>query len=147
MLPTDTTDSITLIRDSISKARQAKRQIEKGIQVMAAGNVSANLIIEFMLNLNDSIATWTEAASIPDANTIAQDLLRNPTLDFVAEITNVIGLAQDSIDWIDANFPKSPDGYLLKDKIVANSINVRVFTPAQTADFRTFLQSLIDQIQ
>lgn len=147
MLPTDNTDNITLIRDSIQKARRAKQQMTKGIQVMAAGNVSANAIIEFMLNLNDAIRTWGEVAAIPGINVLARDLLRKPGLDFAAELSNLISLSQAAIDWIDANFPKDANGYLLKDKIVANSIEVRTFSPAQTANFRALLQSTLDQIQ
>lgn len=147
MLPTDNTDKITLIRDCLTKARQIKNNIAKGIQIMGSQNISANAVLNFMFELNDCIRVWGEAAAVPNIDALAQDVLRKPGLQFAAELTNLITKSQDVIDWIDSNFPKSPDGYLLKDKIVANSVNVRIFTTAQTAPFRALLQTTLDDIQ
>jgi hypothetical protein len=114
---------------------------------LAAGNVSANAVIQALTTLTGSIAVFDEVTALPGIAAYAQNEENDPTYDVAAEYTAMRTEAIGARDWILTNFPTAVSGEILKDTLENDgSITVRQFTPAQTAGLQTALGQLIATI-
>lgn len=112
----------------------------------AAGAIQSGRILSTHQYLRAERAALTAAASTPGLAQYARDQKNNQTLDVVAEFTAVIAAIDQVVGWIETNFPKDAGGFLLERTLGADGPLERTFTPAQTAGFRTQLDSLIAMI-
>ena len=114
---------------------------------LAAGNVSANAVIQIMTNLKSTIEVWDSVSSLSGIAQFAKDQESDQAYDVVAEFTAMRAEAVAARDWVITNFPTSAGGFIEKDTLqVDGSITVRTFTPAQTAGLQTALADLIAAI-
>lgn len=114
---------------------------------LAASSISANSIIEMMVNFQKSIDGWDAVASTPGLADYAKAQYSSATLDIVAEYQAMRSAAVAVVTWVQSNFPKDASGYLLKDQFDASAgLAVRSFTPAQTAGLQTALTSFIASV-
>lgn len=113
---------------------------------LAAGNTDSARIIGVFRNLRTERAALTQAASTPGLAPFARDQKNNQTLDVVAEFNALVAAIDGVTGWIETNFPKDANGFLLGWSLNAGSVVERQFTPAQTAGLRTQLETLIAAI-
>ena len=111
---------------------------------LAAGNVSANAVINVLTRITGAIAVFDSVSAIPGLAAYAQneenDGGYNVTAEFTAMRTEAIGTR----DWILTNFPTAPSGEIIKDTLEPDgSITVKQFTPAETAGLQSALGLLI----
>lgn len=133
------------LRQAQDDAAQLKAYVQQVSNATAAGNVSANLVIELHWKMIWVKARFDAAAAVPGLAAYAQAQLGNPSLDIAAEFSAMVAQVVATRDWIITNFP-SAGGYIQKDTLDASGVTVRQFTPAQTAGLRTVLDALIATI-
>lgn len=125
-------------------ARLLGNTLADSISQMAAGSVSANLVLEIYTQLGAAVADAQNLATVPDILNIARREFSNDTFDFVAEATAFVNACQNGVSWIDANFPVDANGWLQTQQIVGGSISTRAFDDTQTATLRPILQAVVD---
>ena len=108
-----------------------------------AGPIASDIIINLMRHMRTAHDVMSAAKVMPGLNTYAQNEFNDPLLNYVAEINAALLAMVNTYNWVNTNFPKDVNGYLLKDKIVDGMIENRVFTQAQTAGLSTALATLI----
>ena len=135
----------------LDKAVETIQSKAKGVRDTAAtikaqidaGPVSSDTIINLMRHMRVAYDVMNAAKATPGLNAYAQTEFNSPTLDYVAEVNSALAAMVDTYNWVDNNFPKDVNGYLLKDKIVNGATENRQFTQAQTATLSTQLATLI----
>lgn len=128
-------------------ARTVKTQASSASAAMAAGDVSGNVIIEIYVALVAAKTKFDAVAAVSGIGRYAKDQFADQGFDVVAAFTAMTDAITDCGTWINTNFPKDGNGYLLKDKLTASGVDVRAFTTAQTAGLRTVLNALIATIE
>lgn len=113
---------------------------------LAAGNTSAARVKESYTALWGYRVRITAAAAVPGIGAYAQEQKGNPSLNVGAEFTAVMNAISGVITWMEANYPKDGEGYLLDTQFNSGTFTTRVFTPAQSAGLRTVLDTLIATI-
>jgi len=115
---------------------------------LAAGNVSANAVIQALNTLTGSIAVFDAISGLPGMAQYARDQQDDQAYDVVAEFSAMRTEAIGARDWVITNFPTAPGtGEILKDTLENDgSITVRQFTPAQTAGLQSALGQLVATI-
>lgn len=135
------------LRDSQHIAIQLKVYAIKTNTVMAAGSVSANVVLNVMSNMKDAIIKWNTVRQLPGMAQYAKDQFNNQNIDIVAEFTTMREAAIEVRDWVIATFPKSAGGFIERVTLESDgSITTRSFTPIVTAPLRTRLDVLIATI-
>jgi hypothetical protein len=127
-------------------SRNLKRQAQDLKAASLAGPVSGNAIVEFYTRLVAAKATFDAVAATPGIAAYARDQFDDPALDIVAEFSAMSTQVTACGTWVTNNFPKDGAGYLLKDKLTAAGVDVRTFSTASLAAFRTELDSLVATI-
>ena len=133
----------TALENIQAKAKHT-RDLAVSIKAQAeAGNISADTILNLLRGMKVAYDVMESAKVTPGLNDYAKTEFNDPLLDYVAEVTAAQAAMVTCFNWITTNLPKDASGYLLKDKIVNGVIEVRTFTPAQTAGLSTVLGTLI----
>jgi hypothetical protein len=112
----------------------------------AAGPITATTIIDIYLNLKRNRTELIQARSVPGLAEYARAEKGDATLDVVAEFNAVIAAIDSATTWIQANFPKDENGYILAQTWGTDSLIDRNFTTSQTTGLRNALQPIILQI-
>lgn len=141
--PNTLADALISLRQSAASTKSSAQQART---TLAAGSVSANLILALRNNIISAISNWTSVASTTGLASYAQSQYSDSGLDIVTEYQNMKAAAQAVVDWITNNFPKDASGYLLKDQFSVSGLTVRQFTTAQTAGLVTALDNFIATI-
>ena len=125
-----------------SEAIRVKTFAGQAGTALAAGNVSANAVIQIMTNLKSSMEVWDSASGLSGMAQFARDQEDDQAYDVVAEFLIMRNAAAACADWVRDNFPEA-GGFIQKDTIETDwSITVRQFTPAQTVGLQTALATL-----
>lgn len=140
--------SASTIGEALSVLRQSAARLKNGSarfkEVALGQNVSSNQLISFMVDFQSTLVQWQTLAATPGLAQHAKDQLANAGLDLVGEYTAMRAAAQAIIDWVQNNFPKDGNGYLLKDKFdPSGGLMVRHFSPAQLAPLVTLMDNFI----
>ena len=135
-----------VLEDVDRRALSVKVQCQTIRTAAAAGNINSSDIVSIFNFLKTQRAGLAAASSTPGLGAYAQAQKNSPSLDVVAEFTGMLAAIDGVTAWIITNYPKDANGFLLERTWGANSPIDRVFTPAQTAGFRTALDSLIATI-
>jgi hypothetical protein len=142
--------------DGLSEAKRlalrAKSFAQSHHAAMAAGNVSANLVLQVLQEFKSLIERWTAIAGIAGLGLYAQDQEGDMLYDVGVEFLAMRSAAIDVRDRIIAEMPKATApagvvGRLAIQTIEADgAITTAVFTPAQTANLRADLTTFIGTI-
>lgn len=140
------TDSLAKVLEEIDNtAIQLKATLQSQVASMAAGNVNASTVLGVYVRLKRDDTTLAAAAGTSGIVQYARNVKNNQSLDVVAEFTAMRSAIADAISWVDTNFPAS-GGYIQSHQISGGVVTERSFSPAQTAGFRTVLNSVIATI-
>jgi hypothetical protein len=127
-------------------AAQAKDRATSAVAVMAAGQVDTIFIFSLLDQLNGLIANLNAVQATSGLNAYATAEVPGYAGTMSSDITATVNAAQACIAWVVANFPAS-GGFLLGQSLNADGTRTqRSFTTAQTAGFRTALNSLLATI-
>lgn len=129
-------------------AAQARERATGAVTTMAAGSVDTGFIFSLLDALSGLIVNLNSVKTLVGLDSYATGNVPGYSGTMTADIAATVNAAQASIDWVVANFPKDNTAtWLLAFSLGANgSRTMRSFTSAQTAGFRTTLNSLIATI-
>ena len=137
------TNSLVIeLQNAVEVATRMKAYATEASAAMAVQSVSANQVIELMIDVQDAINVWTTTQSASGIAQYAKDQYDDQNIDIAAEFITMKTAAQNVITWIEGNFPKDGNGYILKDKIVSGGLDVRIFNTAATTGLRASLDAL-----
>ena len=135
--------------DGYSEAKRlavrAKSFAQAHHDAMAAGNVSANLVLQVLQEFKSLIERWTAIAALPGIGGYAIDQENDAGYNVGTEFTVMLSAAVAVRDRIIAEMPKATApagvaGMLAIVTIAADGgFSTSSFTPAQTANLRTDL--------
>ena len=141
------TGMLAFVLESIDRtAASTKVNCQNVRNEAAAGNIPSSRILNLFIELRQNRVQLAAAAGTSGIGAYAQAAKNLPGLDVVAEFTAMLAAFDAVTAWINANFPKDGSGFLLAQTLGADSPVDRMFSPAQTAGFRTALDSLIATI-
>lgn len=129
-----------------SLANQLKNLATSSRDLMAAGNVSANVIRQLLDNFISGKTYLTASAAVSGMVEYAKTQEGDPNYDVAAEFTAMINACTGVINWITSNIPTgTANGFtgVLLEQWSASGVTVRSFTTAQTAGLRTALDTFI----
>jgi len=129
-----------------TEAVALKAQVTTDRDAMAAGNVSADLVLALFDRLVEAKAVFDAVAATSGIVQYAKDQFDNPTLDIVAEFTAMSAAVDAAGTAIFNDFPKDGNNWLLAEKLTASGRTQRSFTSVETAAMRTALDTLIATI-
>ena len=133
--------ALTALRQS---AARLKTYANNAKILITSNSVSANQILEIMVQFQTALQEWNEVAATPGLADYAKIQFNNANLDIVTEYNNMVSAAQNVISWVQENFPKDSNNYLLKDKFDSTSgLTVRIFTTSQTINLVSVLADFI----
>jgi hypothetical protein len=126
-------------------AAQAKDRATSAVATMAAGNVDTTFVFSLLDGLNGLIANLNAVKNTAGLDAYAAVQVPGYAGTMSSDITATVSAAQACIDWVVANFPKDNTAtFLLAQSLNADgSRTMRSFSSAQTAGFRTALNSLL----
>ncbi len=139
------TDTFGAAKSEITNARRSLPQIR---DLMAAGNVSANLIVHNLVqNIKNTRAVLVAARDTPGMRAYVRDQLNDPAFNLTTQTNAIVAAIDNTLVWVAANIPTDASGWMLLWKMEADGgITTRSFTPTQTAGLRTELDALITAI-
>lgn len=127
-------------------AAQTKDRANSAVAVMTAGPVDTIFVFSLLDALNGLMANLNAVKNTAGLDAYATAQVPSYAGTMSSDITATVNAAQSCIDWVVANFPTSA-GFLLGEQLNANGSRIqRSFTTAQTAGFRTALNSLLATI-
>ena len=137
--------------DRIDTALYAMRSyLSEAITVMAAGNVSIDYVLSIHNSLENTQNTLTANKSVPGLAAYAQRIKGDNNLNVATEFTTVETEIANAKTWMVNNLPKESatgQGWLHYMRFDGSGNLVKAtFTPAQTAQFRTVLQTLVNTV-
>lgn len=109
----------------------------------AAGSVSGNLIKEYFLRLIAEKAANVAAAAVSGIGAFAQEYDGGAGYDVSTEFAAFNTALDAARDWMIANVPTATQGEVRMETWSTSGISVRTFSSAQTAGFRTTLDSVL----
>ncbi len=142
------------LNSSTIKAQQAfdtimgkANALRSGLQVqraiLAANGSNADIIFNAMRGVRVTRDLMSANVGTAGLQAYARLQYDNPALDFIANVNGAITACGEVLTWVNANFPKDANGYLLKDKIENGEIVARTFTAAAMAGLVTQIDTLI----
>jgi hypothetical protein len=131
------------LRDIQSKASTVSGLAQHIKNKIDTGPIRSEEIITLMRQFRVAHDALSVAKNVPGLNAYAQQEFNDALLDYKAEVEAVMAQMVLCYQWVDANFPKDANGYLLKDKIVNGLIENREFTQVQTAGLSAQLAILL----
>lgn len=135
-----------VLEDLDGQILSLKRDCERARSEAAAGNVASSRILNTFINLRVYRSKLSAMSGTPGLVAYAQAQKNLPGLDVVAEFTALLSAIDGVTSWINTNFPKDVSGFLLERTLGVDGPTERAFTPAQTAGFRTQLDTVIAAI-
>ena len=135
-------EALTRIR---ATANNTRVEAEGVLDTTQLSSIDTNGVFRALDQFAFYIASLTSLKATPglDAYATAQGYSGS----LVADCTASTAAAQNCIGWVVTNFPTGAGGFLLAETLNADgSRTLRMFTPAQTAGWRTVLQAFIDTI-
>lgn len=140
------TNSLALVlEDTDRTALQLKLTLQAQVATMAAGSVNSSTILGIYVRLKRDDDTLAATAATPGIVQYAKDQKNDQDLDVAAEFTAMRAAIASAISWVGSNFPAA-GGYIQSHQISGGIVTERLFTPAQTAGFRTVLNTVIGTI-
>lgn len=140
-------ERLALLRNEVKSLRSG---LADSRTKMAAGNVSANAVLQIATRLQLSKVGLQGYVGDAAFLAFARQQFAAPALDLDARIADITDAMDAVVALIVSAFPTASQGgtaYILKDTLNADgSVSVRVFTPAQTAPLRTAIQDLEDEL-
>ena len=127
-------------------AIELKGICDRAVTKMAAGNVGSNDILNVYIQLTNLRNALASLSATPGIAAYAQIQKADDQLDIAAEFTAMLNAIDSTTTWVTNNFPKDGNGYLLARTLGPTGPVDRLFTPAQTATFRTVLTVLSNTI-
>lgn len=110
--------------------------------ILAADDVSANLVQQIMLNMKSSIEIFDTVSGTAGMAQYARDQQDDQAYDVVAEFLAMRTAAVVVRDWVINNFP-TVGGFIQKDSYeLDGAITVRKFTNVETAALQSHLDAL-----
>lgn len=109
-------------------------------------NIPSSTIFELYVRLKADKAILDSLSGTPGLPAYAQTAYNNAGLNIATEFTAVTTALNNTTSWIENNFPKDGNGYLLASTLTANGPVDRQFDTASLATFRTVLDALIATI-
>ena len=135
------------LQQAQSQASSIKRICQNNSSAMAAGNVASDFIIALYDNLSGAKTVFQQSAAVTGIAAYAQAQIGDSNLDIVAEFTAMVGAITSAMAWIEANFPKDANGFLLAQTFDgAGGRTQRQFTSTQTVGLRTALAAVVAAI-
>jgi hypothetical protein len=143
------TDALTEVKQGAVRAKALATQLRNA---MAAGNTSAQTILNLLLQVKTLIDRWGALAATPGLAAYAQDQENDPAYDVAAEFTamrSALVAVRDRIinDLPTATAPAGAVGRIAVYTIDATGALIAdAFTPAQTVNLRADLDAFIATI-
>lgn len=140
------------LSDGLAEARRQAASVRsralEASAFLAANNASANYVLDILSAVKEARAKLVAIGALSGIADYAKAQYADQGLDIAAEFTALVSALADVRTWITTNFPKDASGYLLKEQFAADGgLNVRSFTPAQTAGLRTVLDALAAAVE
>lgn len=137
----------TRLAEVLREAQFVKSMCQQAIAAMAAGNVSANAVVDLGKRINATIVNvLVPAQSHTGLAAYAAAQFNDPAFGLDARMSSLKTLMESAITAARATIPTS-GGKLLKDTWNADgSVSVLALTPANTAALRTALQAIVKAI-
>jgi hypothetical protein len=120
----------------MGKANALRSGLQVQRAILAANGSSADIIFNAMRGVRVTRDLMSANVGTAGLQAYARLQYDNPALDFIAACGELL-------TWVNANFPKDANGYLLKDKIENGEIVARTFTAAAMAGLVTQIDTLI----
>lgn len=139
----------------LTKALQEAQQLWTGIKswaanrkaTMAAGNVTADYVLDVHRHAVDVDGRLATYATVPGIVQYAKDQYDNQAYDIAADFTALRSAIQAVRDEVETAIPKdTPTPYLLTHQFTANVLTPRTFSSANTATLQTLLQAVVDAV-
>ena len=112
--------------------------------LMAAGDVSGNLVLQVQTEFHAAILRWNDIKAIPGIAQYAKDQEDDQNYDVVTEFNTMVNAASAVRDRVESDIPTAAGGWMNLQKFEADhTISTRAFTPAQTTQLRTDLDAFI----
>lgn len=127
------------------RAPEFKRKIQEYIDIMAAGSVNADYILEITRHLNIVRSRISDFLSITDIVQLVKDYENDQTYDISVEYGELDARISAVTQEIKASFPTSGT-YLLYAEWSGDVIVPREFTSANTASIRTLMADVVSYI-
>lgn len=138
------------IQEKMIRLKGEATQMVDTINNLGGSTLSAEYITNTFIRLGSYYNDFEVAAATPGLVKYAKAEQDDQSYDVVAEFQNVQATINTVLNWIYANFPKSPspDEYLLKDQfdITTGAVITRRFNQAQLSGLVTQLNLLIAAI-
>lgn len=135
-----------VLEDVDRRAMSVKEYATRYRTQMAAGDVLATVIVDLFIRLKSDKAAFVTAASTSGLGVYAQAQKNDQNLNIGNEFTAMNAAIDGVTTWIETNFPKDANGYLLRETWSASGPVDRAFSSANTAGLRTVLATLIATI-
>lgn len=130
-------------------ATQLQKLASDSKTLMAAGNVSANVIGQLLDSFIIGKAQLNAAAGVSGIAAYAKAQEGDANYDVAAAFTAMMSACDGVINWIVANVPTATSGGftgVLLESWSSSGRTVRSFTSTQTAGLQTALQTFIDSV-
>lgn len=129
-----------------STAANIKQQAQTLQSQIAAGPVSAQIILNsqaFFVTLNNQLTTYR---AVPGIAAYAQNQVNNPSLDVAGAFDGMQNALVAVGTWVVTNFPVDAQSFLQAQQFVSGTPTYVTFTQAQLAGLNTALTTLIATI-
>lgn len=123
-------------------ARNLKLELTEHAAYVAANSASANLLIQIHQECQSFIDSASSVATAPGIDAEIQKQW-SAVSSFSTEVNAASIEAQAVVDAVEALIPQDSDGYLLIQKFTGMGVDTRGFSPAQTADLVTAINSFL----
>lgn len=111
-----------------------------------AGDVPSGAILDLFRRLRTDRARLAQLSATPGIAAYAQSQKNDGTFDIVAEFTAALNAVDNCTSWIQANFPKDANGFLLSQTLGSDTTSDRLFSTAALAGLRAVVSAVIAQI-
>ena len=115
----------------------------QGASTMLTGNVTTTQVLQIVDNLRSSLSVFAAVSAIPGISAYAQAQFDNPTYDIAANFTVMVNAINAAVAWVVTNFPKDTGGFMQGWTLASDGSRTEaVFTPAQTASWKTLIDAV-----
>jgi len=126
-------------RDLLTIAKQQKAYMQTWSSALSV-NITADLTIGWVSNLNTVIARLDAGAALPGIQAYAQSQFAQPAYDVAAQYSTMRSSMVAVLTWLQANIP----GNSLT--VTSGVVTGSTFTPAQTAPLKSLIDAAVATI-
>lgn len=130
------------VEQGMAKARVLRDNVQKW-KTLADAGCTGDIIINSMQGIKAIRDILSSLVNVAGLNAAAQEEYDDPTLDFAAELNAVIAACDNCLSWVNSNYPKDVNGYLLDRKIVGGQVEFRAFSAAALSGLSAELATLL----